>query len=549
MNNNIPKIIWIYWHQGWDNATEISKLCLESWIYNNKLWKVIPLSKDNINLYLDLDKITDNFNEKKPLSCTVDILNINLLNKYGGIWVDATVFCYKPLDLWLSNYTKNGLFMYKRLNQSMILDTWFIASSSNNYVIEKWCDLFTKHWLGRKEPDNYFDFYHIFKNLYNSDKNVKNIFDNIPTIDTNKPHILQKYMYTSKIITEIKFPIDKYEMFKLRNNKCIDNEYIKSLLLHKYNDIIADDNKMSNNKEPIFIKYLSNYTGFPKIFLEISKFLDIPLDTIKKDYLKINNDKYVKWTEITDNEFKNTVVDYDKNEIDENILREFYSKTQNYMYELAEYHSTKDRNNLTLTCINIMKNNNIKKVLDFGCGIGQDSIIASMNNLEATACDIDGTTLQFARWRFSQRNLNIPTISIINNTPLSNNYDAITCFEVIMHVPNPEITISHLYDNLKMNGLLFITWRFVNNYSLALKKNIKYNDNILDIIKNVGFKLINKIHMWGPQNENGKYLHVYKKYNESENTNAKNKDTKKIVIDKKFLYLLKKSTVKHRTIQ
>ena len=515
MNTDIPKIIWIYWQQGWDNATDISKLCLESWIYNNKLWKVIPLSKDNINLYLDIDQITDNFYEKKPLSCTVDIININLLNKYGGIWVDATVFCYKPLDSWLPNYTKNGLFMHKRLKQNMLIDTWFIAASSNNYVIERWCDLFTKYWLGRKEPDNYFDFYHIFKKLYNVDENVKNIFDDIPTIDAIKPHIIQSYMYRNKNITENELPINKYEMFKLRNNRCVDNECIKKLLPHKYNDIISDDIKMSNNKEPNFIKYLSNYTGFPKIFYEISVYLKIPLDVIKKKYLKINNNKYVKWTEITDNEFKNTVPEYNKDDIDEKILFNFYSKTTNYIYELSEYHSLEERKKLTLTCIGIMKNNNINTVLDFGCGIGQDSIIATINGLEASACDIDGVTLEFARWRFRERNLNIETITIINDTPLSKKYDSITCFEVIMHVPNVEKTLKHLYESLNDNGLLFITWRFVNNYSLALNKNIKYNDIIVDIINNTKFKLLNKIHMWGSENNDGKYLFVYTKNSDS----------------------------------
>ena len=252
-------------------------------------------------------------------------------------------------------------------------------------------------------------------------------------------------------------------------------------------------------------------TSLPKFFNEISEYLNISLDTINEEYSKINNNKYVKWTEVTENEFKNIVPNYDKNNVDNNTLLNFYSKTKNYIYELAEYHSTKEKNNLTITCVNIMKNNNIKTVVDFGCGIGQDSIIASINNLEATACDIDGETLKFAQWRFLKNNVNIEVVKISNEYPLSKKYDAITCFEVIMHVPNPEVTIKHLYDSLNDNGLLFITYRFLNNYSLALNKNIKYNDIIINIINNTGFTLYNKIHMWGPENEIGKYLYIFKK--------------------------------------
>ena len=78
-------------------------------------------------------------------------------------------------------------------------------------------------------------------------------------------------------------------MFKLRNNKCLDQNVIKSLLLHKYNDILSDDIKISNKSNHNFLRYLSNYTGFPKFFLEISEYLNISIDTIKQQYLQINN--------------------------------------------------------------------------------------------------------------------------------------------------------------------------------------------------------------------------------------------------------------------
>lgn len=502
----IPKIIWIYWAQGWDNATEISKLCLESWICHNRLWKVIKLSNHNIRDYLNIDEITDNFFDKKPLSCTCDLLNINLLAKWGGVWVDATVFCCKPLDSWLNSHTETGLFMHKRIKQDMLIDTWFIACTQNNYTIKKWCDVYTKYWYKRSEPDNYFDFYDIFKQLYLSDTEIKNSFDNIPIIDANKAHELQVIMYNDVI----KLDIQKYEMFKLRNNVIMHDDVIKKLLPCKYDGVICDNIYMKNNADPPFMKYLRRLTGFPGLFYEISEYENKSIEEIKQQYFSINCCKYVKWTNITNDEFIKCVDNYDKDVRCEDLLN-YYAKTRNYVYELAEYHSTKERNLLSLIFVKIMKDYNLLTVLDFGCGIGQDTIIANINGLICSACDIEGYTFDFAKWRFKKHNFNVDTIGITIDGCKLGMYDAVTCFEVIMHVPHIENTLLQLYNCLNVGGLLFITWRFKNNYSLALNKNIKYDDTIKDLIKNIGFEFVNLVHVWGPLNENGKYLYIFTK--------------------------------------
>ena len=31
---------------------------------------------------------------------------------YGGFWVDATVYCIKPLNEWIHDYITNGFFAY-----------------------------------------------------------------------------------------------------------------------------------------------------------------------------------------------------------------------------------------------------------------------------------------------------------------------------------------------------------------------------------------------------------------------------------------------------
>ena len=121
-----------------------------------------------------------------------------------------------------------------------------------------------------------------------------------------------------------------------------------------------------------------------------------------------------------------------------------------------------------------------------------------------------GKTFDYGKWRINKQNQIIKTIDISNETPLIEKYDAITCFEVLQHVINPKKTLGHLREHLKDEGLVFITTRFKNNYSLALKHNEYLENEFEDFVKKCNFQIKNKIHMWG-EKEKTKNLYVLTK--------------------------------------
>ena len=190
---------------------------------------------------------------------------------------------------------------------------------------------------------------------------------------------------------------------------------------------------------------------------------------------------------------------------------DFYRNTPNYIYELMEYHSTDSKQKLSQTVIELIKEHEFKTVLDFGAGICQDSIVAVREGLEATAADIPGKTFDFGKWRIKKYNNSINTIDIHDETPLEKSYDAITCFEVLQHVVNPEKTLLHLIDHINLDGRLFITTRFRNNYSLALNHNEYLEDEFDEFIKKCGLEIEDKRYMWG-ENEKTKYLYILKHF-------------------------------------
>tara|TARA_B100001248_G_C27394710_1_gene464708 strand:+ start:419 stop:1960 length:1542 start_codon:yes stop_codon:yes gene_type:complete len=229
----------------------------------------------------------------------------------------------------------------------------------------------------------------------------------------------------------------------------------------------------------------------------------------KSDIMKLYNEArskypgYVKWTYITENEWVNKKIDTSSSK----SLKQFYSKTENYIFELMENWSIVHKNKMAHSVVTILKNHGVKKLLSYGTGIGQDVIYYYHAGMQVHAADIPGKTLEFAKWRFNQYCMDIGIIEISDDYPLKENYDAITVFEVFQHVIDPVKLAKHLYDHLHKNGLLIFTSKFENSYKLALKNNEKYSRTFLNELCAYGFKIVKKRGLWG-KGDNKRYLYV-----------------------------------------
>lgn len=242
---------------------------------------------------------------------------------------------------------------------------------------------------------------------------------------------------------------------------------------------------------------------------DASEFLNIPINALEETYNKVLNQYsgYSKWQNITAKEWEDLKID----QSDQQSVFDFYTNTPNYIPECIEYHSGVKKQQLITQYVEILKQYNCKEVVDYGCGIGQDSIIQAQNNITATACDIDGITYGFAKWRFNKYKLNIEALNIeIDSFPLRKKYDAITCFEILQHVPDPVNLVENFYTHIRKGGLFITTMRFTDNYPLALDKNKKYQGEMSKIIEEIGFTAIDKIYQWGEGNR-AKYLEIYQK--------------------------------------
>lgn len=137
----ISKTIWIYWDQGEKNAPYIVKECIESWRCKNKEWEVVVLDKSNVDNIIESEVNKNNYS-KLSIQTRSDLLRLLLLKKHGGVWVDATVYCFDPLDNWLYSSVSNGFFVFCHPGKDRLISSWFIASIYHNQLIDDACDYF-----------------------------------------------------------------------------------------------------------------------------------------------------------------------------------------------------------------------------------------------------------------------------------------------------------------------------------------------------------------------------------------------------------------------
>ena len=144
--------IWMCWWQGLENAPEIVKACIDSVRRNAAGREVIVITEGNMGDYIDipgwmLDKVRNGIASRTNLS---DLLRLSLLARYGGIWLDATFFCCRPLN---APAYSAPLFSIKRPDylHGSIAGGYFAGyswgcSELNRYIFAAARDLFLEYW-------------------------------------------------------------------------------------------------------------------------------------------------------------------------------------------------------------------------------------------------------------------------------------------------------------------------------------------------------------------------------------------------------------------
>ena len=235
------KTIFILWFQGFDKAPEIIKKCVQSWKYYNPEWKINLLDNTNLKDYININNYVNTIDKKINFTALSDIVRLILLDTYGGLWVDATTFCNRPLNKWLSTYVRNGFFAFNKPGPDRLLSTWFIYSSKKNLITQKWLNAVVDYWKIHNTPHTYYWVHYLFGDLYKTDNVFMSLWNNILKIAAAGPHAFVNKGMFGKISPKIKSDIDTKiaPLYKL-TYKYVLPQYDKSLILYYLYSTIGD---------------------------------------------------------------------------------------------------------------------------------------------------------------------------------------------------------------------------------------------------------------------------------------------------------------------
>ncbi len=209
--------VWQCWLQGHENAPKIVRTCLKSIKNEHGNLKIKILDVKNIHNFITIPKhILEKY--AKGYICHAhftDYVRVALLAKYGGTWIDATVFLTDKIP---QNIFEQEFFAFKfppwcDLNSLPALEiifsektrkldmrafsNWFMHAKSNNRLIKLIKVFLEEYWARENAPFDYFMFHFFATYIILKDAHCGNIFKNMFEINSAYAHLLQQCLLQS----------------------------------------------------------------------------------------------------------------------------------------------------------------------------------------------------------------------------------------------------------------------------------------------------------------------------------------------------------------
>jgi hypothetical protein len=191
----------MYWHDGEDEAPEVARYCIDSWRKHNPDWDVRVLDSSSATDYVNIDYVPAG----TRLQLVADALRLELLNRYGGVWADASCLCTAPLADWLINRLGEGFFAFERPGPDRPLGNWFLASLPGSPLVASWVEVSRLYWrngyysnhIGEAGRRDQFIYHYLFEWMINSNKQLRSEWQSVPTLPAEPHFILQKCLRIS----------------------------------------------------------------------------------------------------------------------------------------------------------------------------------------------------------------------------------------------------------------------------------------------------------------------------------------------------------------
>lgn len=234
------KTVWIYWDKGWENMPPLAKLSFDSWRRKNPGWTIRFLDLPEA---LELTDIDPAIVAKDMLPAHLaDLIRLELLTQFGGVWADATTFCVSPLDDWLFKAMPFGFFAFTVTEQNTVAN-WFIAAEKGNLIVKAWRDMAYSYWSCAQKATAYFMYYDLFSLAMIMNKPAGRMWKYSTRIERTQPNILRYEFLNRGMETRFSDFVhrDMIPLHKFSFRETIPEEFAGTPLAHVLEVTSADE--------------------------------------------------------------------------------------------------------------------------------------------------------------------------------------------------------------------------------------------------------------------------------------------------------------------
>lgn len=190
--------IWVCWLDGVENAPPLVKRCIKSISLHANGHPVHIITWENSSEYIEIPQILKDrmANGEIGLAHYSDVLRVCLLEKYGGLWLDATVFCNRDLP---EDYFQTSFFTCKSdyptpgCVSSNRWTTFCLGGSEGNILFQALKDFFLCYWSKESCAIDYLFFDDVIELALEMVPQIRQEINNVPANNIRRDELISRF--------------------------------------------------------------------------------------------------------------------------------------------------------------------------------------------------------------------------------------------------------------------------------------------------------------------------------------------------------------------
>ena len=180
-NREVPKDeykIWVMWWQGMHGMPQTIKACYQQLLLCSGKYEIVLITQENVQNYIEIPARVINKFHKGIMTQTdlSDYIRVSLLNQYGGLWVDSSIFCLKEIK----EIDQYSFYTGKSIGQRKWTTYLMAVNETGTELFARLEYYIRRYWEEYDVQFNYFFLDMLIEYLYENNRKIHDQMDSVP---------------------------------------------------------------------------------------------------------------------------------------------------------------------------------------------------------------------------------------------------------------------------------------------------------------------------------------------------------------------------------